>query len=82
MTVIRGINSIEKDLSVIGTLIMGVRSMGCTFWMFTGSHVRGEDNFNAHSLARLAFHFEGLLAWMEKAPPQVSYHVAVDLGLF
>ncbi|XP_027181852.1 uncharacterized protein LOC113780241 [Coffea eugenioides] len=79
LNIVQRINSKEPDLSLLGNLIHGIRSMLLSFDFVKVSHVRRTNNVPAHIMAKFSLSFEGSRVWFVDFPKPVADAALVDL---
>ena len=77
LNIIQRINSNEPDLSLIGNLIHGIRSMLNSFDFVKVSYVRRTNNVLAHIMSKLSLSLKGSRVWFVNFP-KIVIDAALD----
>ncbi|XP_071921885.1 uncharacterized protein [Coffea arabica] len=79
LNIVQKINSKEPDLSLIGHLIHGIRTMLHSFDFVKVSHVRRTNNVPAHIISKLSLSFKGRRVWFVNFTMPVTEAAIADL---
>ena len=79
LNIVARINSNETDLSLIGNLIHGIRSLLAAFDFVKVSCVSRTNNVPAHIVSRMSLSLEGSTVWFLNFPKAVTVAALQDL---
>lgn len=79
LRVVQRINSNEPDMSLIGNVIHGIRSMLNSFDYVKISHVKRTNNGPAHIMSKLSLTLEGSNVWFVNFPTNVTEAALADM---
>ena len=79
LNIVERINSDEQDLSLLGNLIHGIRSMLAVFDFVKVSYVRRTNNVPAHIMSKMSMSFEGSRVWFVNFPKIIIDAALEDL---
>ncbi|XP_027063127.1 uncharacterized protein [Coffea arabica] len=79
LNIVERINSNEPDLSLIGNIVHGIRSLLATFDFVKVNYVRRTNNVPAHIVSKMSLSLEGSRVWFVDFPKAVTDAALQDL---